>query len=344
MKSPPGGLAELMRRNKAVTAASFAALTALTFCSGPFARRVCDRRIEHTPSDCLVLITGCDSGMGADMAIKLHSMGYKVIALCLTEAGARDLEGKAFKTMTGDVTKEKDVARIDALINTTLQNPDFPNLKLWAVVNNAGIAPCGFTDWLDMNTIKKVMDVNYFGVVAVTKTCMPFLQKTRGSRVIMISSLAGVASGPHLGAYSASKHALEGWTKALRNELAPFGVAVCNVNSGFLRTPLINSSLEAGLSLYRKEGVHRELYNEEMVHDMATRVKGISENPAVVINLVCDYLITHANPPLRNFAGWQAFAMRWMLMLPQSLIDFANDIMTPLKVNRALISSMQQKK
>lgn len=73
---------------------------------------------------------------------------------------------------------------------------------MWAVVNNAGIAPMGYMDWLSMEAIRKVMDVNYFGAISVIKAMLPQLKRVKGSRIINISSVAGYSTGPGLGAYS----------------------------------------------------------------------------------------------------------------------------------------------
>lgn len=282
--------------------------------------------------------------MGKSIADILAARGYCVIAVCLTSEGAKRLTSGPTNviTLVGDVTKDKDVRAIGDKVGELISSSK-KALKLWAVINNAGVAPCGFTDWLDMDTVKQVMDVNYFGVVAVSKVCLPYLKEVKGSRIINISSLAGLTSGAHLGIYSASKHALEGWAKAFRAEVAPFGIAVANVNSGFLKTPLINSSLDQALRLYHKRADHHALYDEKMCHFMADRVRSINEDPACVVNLVCDFLVCKSNPPLRNFAGWQAFGMRWLLMLPQSLVDAAGSVMTPLHgVNTEMIRDMQR--
>ena len=70
------------------------------------------------------------------------------------------------------------------------------------------------------------MDVNFFGLVAMTKSLLPMLKRHRGTRVINISSMAGLLAGPGFGGYSASKHAVEGFSKSLREEMEPWGVHV----------------------------------------------------------------------------------------------------------------------
>ena len=317
-------------------------LGALYTCSGPVAR-ILDFKASHEPSNSVIVITGCDHGMGQSMALTLANRGYIVVSLCLTAKGAACLqslqqEGSSIEIIVGDVTKESCIA----MIETSLRRVVVGQKKLWAVINNAGIAPCGFTDWMSLDITKRCMDVNFFGPVALVKACMPFLQRSRGSRIINISSLAGLSSGANLGTYSASKHALEGWSKALRAELAPFGVRVCNVNPGFMQTPLLKTSSEQGLALFKAHG-NQTLYSDEMILGMARSVDAIQEDPSKVVRLVTDYLVTHARPPLRNFSGLQAhLGMRWLLMFPQALQDWAGPIMTPLKgINHEEIRRMQ---
>jgi NAD(P)-dependent dehydrogenase (short-subunit alcohol dehydrogenase family) len=312
---------------------------ALYTCSGPVAR-ILDFKASHEPSRCVVVVTGCDHGMGRTMATILASRGYVVVALCLTVEGATSLcaESPSVETVVGDVTEKES---IDMVVNS-LRSIITGEKKLWAVINNAGIAPCGFTDWMPLDVTKRCMDVNFFGPVALVKACLPYLRRCRGSRVINISSLAGLSGGANLGSYSASKHAIEGWSKGLQAELAPFGVRVCNVNPGFMQTPLLKASQEAGLAMFREHGNQR-LYSEEMIVNMAKSVDAIQEDPSKVVRLVTDYLVTHSRPPLRNFSGLQAnLGMRWLLMLPQSVVDAVGPVMSPLRgINHKEIARMQ---
>jgi hypothetical protein len=140
------------------------------------------------PEENIILITGCDTGFGFMAAIELAKSGYIVVAACLTEDGKKRLEGKVTLTILCDVTNEADVLRLaSATENLAAKN----KIRLWAVINNAGIAPFGNIDWLSMSDLKKVMDINYFGAVAVIKATLPELKKTRNSRIINISSIAG---------------------------------------------------------------------------------------------------------------------------------------------------------
>ena len=147
----------------------------------------------------IILITGCDSGFGALSAIALSSSGYRVVSACLTEDGAERLRAEVALAVVCDVTKEKDISRLTSIIAKLASDE---NLFLWAVINNAGVAPIGYMEWISMESVKKAMDVNYFGMISVIKAMLPLLKKTKGSRIINISSSAGLGGGAALGAYA----------------------------------------------------------------------------------------------------------------------------------------------
>ncbi|CAM4842366.1 unnamed protein product, partial [Rotaria magnacalcarata] len=113
---------------------------------------------------------------------------------------------------------------------------------LHALVNNAGIAISGYIDWNTSEFLRKTMDVNFFGHVAMTKKFLPLLISKRDSRVINICSVAGFLAPSYLSAYSASKYALESFSDCLRREMAPWGLRVSAIEPGFMRTPIIEST------------------------------------------------------------------------------------------------------
>ena len=146
----------------------------------------------------IILITGCDSGFGALSAYNLSACGYKVVSACLTEEGASKIRSSVALAIVCDVTKEEDVARMASAVAKLSVDQ---KLYLWAVINNAGIAPIGYMDWMSMSSIRKAMEVNYFGLISVIRAMLPQLKKTRGSRIINISSAAGIGGGAAMGAY-----------------------------------------------------------------------------------------------------------------------------------------------
>ncbi|PNF35912.1 Short-chain dehydrogenase/reductase family 9C member 7 [Cryptotermes secundus] len=184
-----------------------------------------------------VLITGCDSGFGNELAKRLDKLGVTVFAGCLFPEGPGAVELKSISSgqlhiLHLDVTKEDHVKRAVETVTNSL------GVKtLWAVVNNAGIATVGNMEWMSVETVKRVFDVNTFGPVAVTNAFLPLLRKSRG-RVVIISSLAGLHIIASVGVYCMSKHATTALANVLRYELSQWGISVHDIQPGLFRTKI----------------------------------------------------------------------------------------------------------
>ena len=286
--------------------------------NGPVRRFLKGRR-THFPKYSCVLITGCDSGFGLQMSIKLKRLGYVVVSTCLTERGTTHLsETYGINSIQIDLSKEGAYDLILNKVQEVLYSN--PGARLWALVNNAGIAPVGFLDWTPVDTFRNAMEVNYFAPVGVTRAVLQLLKQYPGSRVINLSSVAGLLAGANFGPYSGSKHALEGFAKALRQELRPFDVYVCNVNPGFMATPLIETSLNHALKAFETAPAEiKRFYTPDALSGSAQQLLRIQESPSVVVDYIVDHLITCKNPDFNNCVGWQAFLMQGFLLLPYSL-------------------------
>ncbi|XP_042856171.1 short-chain dehydrogenase/reductase family 9C member 7-like [Penaeus japonicus] len=184
-----------------------------------------------------VLITGCDSGFGRLLAIRLDQLGYKVYAGCLqpdgTGATSLKLETSTKLTVVSlDVTKEEEVRAAYKFIED-----DLGDLDLWAVVNNAGIAAFTEIEWCPIAEYRRVYEVNSLGPIRVTKTFLPLLRKSSG-RVVLVASLAGRYTFPGFTAYSMSKHATVSFADGLRLEMQKWGITVHTVEPTLYRTPI----------------------------------------------------------------------------------------------------------
>jgi len=210
-----------------VTVASVAAVSSLAYMAWS------NRRVSIDPKKCVIVITGCDSGFGLATAETLSAQGYPVIATCMTEAGIAHLKPIVADVIYCDVTSGENVLSLSSAVNSYLDNHE--GSKLWTLVNNAGIIATGYVDWVAMGEFRKLMEVNYFAPIRLVKEFLPLLKRARGSRVINLSSIAGITAGLLLGPYSGSKHALEGVGKALREELAPWNIHVCHINPGVMK-------------------------------------------------------------------------------------------------------------
>jgi NAD(P)-dependent dehydrogenase (short-subunit alcohol dehydrogenase family) len=147
----------------------------------------------------VVVITGCDTGFGLLLCQQLTTQGFVVVAACLTSDGCVRLMGKVALTVQCDVTKSESISTLVKEVENLLASDT--NYVLWAVVNNAGIGTGGNIDWLPISCIRQVMDVNFFGTVETTKGFLPLLKKCKHSRIVNLSSLAGLCGSQMLNAY-----------------------------------------------------------------------------------------------------------------------------------------------
>ena len=168
-----------------------------------------------------VLITGAGSGFGRGAAIELANRGHKVIAAVLNERQAAELKKAAPKltVVKIDITKAKDIAKVDRL------KPD-------VFIANAAIGQTGPLSLIPLERLRAVFEVNVFGTVAITQRVARAMRKKRSGRIIIMSSIGGVRAGVGSGPYTMTKHAIQAFGTALRQELKMFGVDVCLINPG----------------------------------------------------------------------------------------------------------------
>lgn len=175
-----------------------------------------------------VLVTGASRGIGKSIVSHLSAKGWEVIAGVRSQTNADALAAQPGVTsVLLDVTDDEQVAALPGQLGARLD----------AVVNNAGIAVTGPLEALSASEIRRQLDVNVVGQLAVTAAVLPLLRESRG-RIVFISSVNGRISVPLLGAYSASKFALEAAADALRVELRPWGIGVSVVQPAQTDTDL----------------------------------------------------------------------------------------------------------
>ena len=206
------------------------------------------KTVDTSTQDLAVVITGCDSGFGFDLALACQAKGYYVFCGCLKEESlASFAEKERMTAMVMDVCKDQDVANLGKIVLDWIKAAK-PGRKrfLHAVVNNAGIGAGGLVDWIDMDVYAKNMDVNCMGQIRTVKTFLPFLKDQYASpvapykdaRIVNMTSMAGMVPAPGMSPYIASKFAAEGFSNALRFELRDFGIKVVTMNPTFHETPL----------------------------------------------------------------------------------------------------------
>ncbi len=185
-----------------------------------------------------VLITGCSTGIGEACARDLASRSLRVFAGVRKEADARrlrELLPGPIEPVILDVTDEASVAAAAATVRRSLEAAGAAGLD--GLVNNAGVLIPGPLELLTTAQLRRQFEVNVFGVHAVTRAFLSLLRPVQG-RVVLMGSISGVVTPPFMGAYAASKHALEGITDALRVELHPWRMPVSLIEPDSVATPI----------------------------------------------------------------------------------------------------------
>ena len=183
-----------------------------------------------------VLISGCDTGFGHSLAIELDNLGFHVLAGVFIANNKQTLTSRLSSRATVfvlDITCQRDIDAAFALVKSKTSS-------LHGLINNAGIADGGLIDWISLTSLRQVMDVNFFGHVAMIKTFLPLLLVEPNSRVVNMTSAAGYLAAAGASSYSASKYALEAFSDCLRREMTVWNLYVSIIEPGFMRTPIID--------------------------------------------------------------------------------------------------------
>lgn len=189
-----------------------------------------------------VVITGASSGIGRECALHLAAQGWRVFGGVRRQADAAALyrdSGGAIVPLMLDVTNAQTIAVAAYQVRRQLNGDG-----LHGLVNNAGIAVGGPLEFLPVEQLRRQLEINVVGQIAVTQAFLPLLRAATG-RVINISSVSGRLTTPFIGPYSASKFALEALSDALRGELSPWGIQVISIQPGAIATPIWGKSLNA---------------------------------------------------------------------------------------------------
>ena len=200
-----------------------------------------------------VLVTGAARGIGRSIAEHLADRGWDVIAGVRTQQDADAITAGSPQRISAvllDVTDAAQVEQLDAAL------PD----RLDAVVNNAGIVVSGPMETVSFDDWRKQLDVNVIGQLAVTRAVLPRLRQSKG-RIVFISSVNGQLSMPMVGAYAASKFALEAAADALRMELRPWKVSVVVIEPAQTDTDMWRTADSAAVEAEQAlTPEHRALY------------------------------------------------------------------------------------
>lgn len=172
----------------------------------------------------VVIITGGSSGIGLCTAAALRDRGCKVY-----ELSRRDSEVTGITHIKCDVTDE---AQIAAAVGQVMAE----NGRIDILINNAGFGISGAVEFTDTTDVRRLFDVNFFGMVRMNRAVLPLMRQQGGGRIVNLSSVAAPVPIPFQTYYSAGKAAVNSYTMALSNEVKPFGITVCAVMPGDIKT------------------------------------------------------------------------------------------------------------
>jgi len=233
------------------------------------------------PSARVILVTGSSSGIGRATAIEAARRGHRVFATARNRNDLADLERPdGLETLALDVT---DGVSIRAAVESALARAG----RLDALVNNAGYAQYGAAEEVTLDEWRAQFEVNLFGAIAATQAVLPSMRRQRAGTIVNVSSVSGRVAIPFAAPYSASKHALEAVSDALRIELAAFGVRVVLVEPGPIETRFTERARSIVAPLLARPGPYRELYALAERAMEGEFQKGV-QPPEVVARVVVD--------------------------------------------------------
>ena len=234
-----------------------------------------------------ILITGASSGFGLLIANELHRKGYNVIG---TSRNPEKYASKlAFKMIALDLDSEESI--------NTLPERVFKEVnKLDILINNAGFLVTGIAEEIPIELGRKQFETNFWGTIKVTNAVLPYFRKQKFGKIITVGSITGLVAFPNTSYYAASKHALEGYYKALRYELTEFNIRVAMIEPGSFKTNIMDNS---STTVNRIEDYNALRYKSKKYAEFIVEQ---GQDPVMVAAKVLKVVETD-NPKFRNLVG-----------------------------------------
>jgi NAD(P)-dependent dehydrogenase (short-subunit alcohol dehydrogenase family) len=256
----------------------------------------------------IAIVTGASSGIGEVIAEQLARVGYKVYGT--SRRGVQGQRGKrAFEMLALDVTSDESVA---AAVDEVLRLEG----RIDLLVNNAGfgIAPAAAEE-SSIQQAQTIFDTNFFGVVRMIRAVIPHMRQRGSGRIINISSVLGFVPMPYMALYSATKHAVEGYSEALDHELRTQGIRVSLVEPAYIKSAFDANQMQADEALdeYRDLRVGLDLRVKEALEG--------ADGPGVVAETVVR-VAQAATPKVRYTSGALAGRLRLLRRFaPAALVE-----------------------
>ncbi|AFY33623.1 SDR family NAD(P)-dependent oxidoreductase [Calothrix sp. PCC 7507] len=252
-----------------------------------------------------VVITGASTGIGEACALLLDKLGFSVFAGVRKDVDAEALKQKAsprLRPIFLDVTDPQSIISAVETVNNAVGDRG-----IFGLVNNAGIAVPGPLELLPIAEFRHQIEVNVIGQLAVTQAFLGLLRQGQG-RIVNMGSISGRSAAPFLGAYNASKFALEGLTDAMRMELRPWGISVSIIEPSAIATPIWEKSLgQADIGQENLSQSNLDLYGNTM--KAVRKSMGIIASKGIPADTVAQsvvHALTAKHPKTRYLVGQDA--------------------------------------
>jgi NAD(P)-dependent dehydrogenase (short-subunit alcohol dehydrogenase family) len=267
-----------------------------------------------------IVVTGVSTGIGKSIAEMLIQKRFHVFGSVRKQTDADRLRsdlGTGFTPLTFDITDEIAVHAAAKQVRDQLKGE-----TLFGLVNNAGIAVAAPMLYLKPDDFRRQLEINVTGQLIVTQAFTPLLGADRSlngkpGRIVNITSVSGKNGSPFLGAYAASKHALEGLSESMRRELMLYGIDVIIVAPGPIATPIWDKAEEVNAKEYR----HTDYYESGKKFQKYTIAKGRSGLPPEAVSKAVFKALTSPNPRVRYAINPNPFMSWVMSLLPKRQLD-----------------------
>lgn len=234
-----------------------------------------------------ILITGASSGFGLLIANKLHQNGYNVIG---TSRNPEKYTAKLpFKMIALDLDSEQS-------INTFSERLFNEIGKLDILINNAGFLVSGIAEETPIELGRQQFETNFWGTIKVTNAILPHFRKQEFGKIITLGSIVGLVSFPNASYYSASKHALEGYFKALRYELNEFNISVAMIEPSAFKTSIMDNASASVNKIIDYNSLRGK------IEKFTTELVKSAEDPVIVAEKVLT-VVQADKPKFRNVVG-----------------------------------------
>jgi NAD(P)-dependent dehydrogenase (short-subunit alcohol dehydrogenase family) len=268
-----------------------------------------------------VVITGASTGIGAACALHLDKLGLRVFAGVRRQTDAEALKSKASSRLVAialDVADSLSVSTAASAVAGAVGDAGLDGL-----VNNAGVVVTGPVEFLPLPELRRQLEINVVGQVAVTQAFLPLIRAARG-RIVNMGSIAGRLATPFSSAYGASKFALEALTDALRLELAPWGISVSIIEPGAVATPIWEKGMKNGAAMLAAAPPEALVLYAEALEAFKRTSEHTAKNatdPMDVARAV-EHALTAAKPKTRYVVGRRARIRAAMaLLVPDRMRD-----------------------